>query len=68
MVAALYSDNVQDQVMATQKFRNLLSREPNPPIDEVISTGIVPKFIEFLVNTNNPALQVNIYFYFYIKH
>ncbi|XP_041971320.1 importin subunit alpha-7 [Aricia agestis] len=57
MIAALYGDNPQEQVMATQKFRKLLSREPNPLIDEVIRTGIVPKFVEFLTNTTNPTLQ-----------
>lgn len=32
--------------------------EPNPPIDEVISSGIVPKLIEFLQNGANSMLQV----------
>lgn len=57
LIAALYSANEQDQLTATQKFRKLLSKEPDPPIEDVINLGIVPQLVKFLQNVNNSALQ-----------
>ena len=45
------------QTDCTTQFRRLLSIEKNPPIQEVIDSGVVPRFVEFLNRDDNPALQ-----------
>ena len=45
------------QLDATSSFRKLLSMEKNPPIDGVISCGVVPIFMSFLARNDQPKLQ-----------
>lgn len=58
MIEYLYSNDVADQLTAIQKFRKLLSKDPHPPIEEVIQAGIVPRFVDFLRNHSDTTLQV----------
>lgn len=57
MVAGVMGDDPALQTEFTTQFRRLLSIEKNPPIQEVIDAGVVPRFVEFLQRDDNPALQ-----------
>jgi len=57
MVTGVFSNNVEEQLIATAKFRKILSKERNPPIERVIECGVIPRFVEFLSSPHN-TLQV----------
>ncbi|KAJ6820322.1 importin subunit alpha-1a-like [Iris pallida] len=57
MVAGVYTDDSSLQLEATTQFRKLLSIERSPPIEEVIQSGVVPRFVEFLTREDYPQLQ-----------
>ncbi|KAK9003465.1 hypothetical protein V6N11_061027 [Hibiscus sabdariffa] len=57
MVIAVWTDDGNLQLKATTQFRELLSVGHNPPIEEVIEAGVVPRFVEFLEREDFPQLQ-----------
>ncbi|KAG1825834.1 armadillo-type protein [Suillus subaureus] len=57
MISGVFSNDPDRQLDATTKFRKLLSKERNPPIEKVIECGVVPRFVEFL-RTGASMLQV----------
>jgi hypothetical protein len=53
----LLAEDAQVVFNTTQQFRKLLSIELNPPIQDVINCGVVPRFVEFLKEISRPDLQ-----------
>lgn len=57
MVSGVFSDDPERQLDATTRFRKLLSKEKNPPIEKVIECGVIPRFVQFL-QSGHSMLQV----------
>eukprot|EP01054_Gregarina_sp_Poly1_P009695 Gregarina_sp_Poly_1__9694@NODE_615_length_7127_cov_142_509207_g471_i0_p2_GENE_NODE_615_length_7127_cov_142_509207_g471_i0NODE_615_length_7127_cov_142_509207_g471_i0_p2_ORF_typecomplete_len534_score114_05Arm/PF00514_23/1_4e02Arm/PF00514_23/6_3e10Arm/PF00514_23/3_5e13Arm/PF00514_23/0_00028Arm/PF00514_23/1_9e07Arm/PF00514_23/2_6e09Arm/PF00514_23/1_2e13Arm/PF00514_23/8_6e11Arm/PF00514_23/0_00013Arm_2/PF04826_13/1_2e08Arm_2/PF04826_13/2_5e08Arm_2/PF04826_13/1_3e10HEAT_2/PF13646_6/0_0042HEAT_2/PF13646 len=53
----LLSADTSLQFQAAQQIRRMLSVENYPPIREVVDAGVVPRFVEFLMRDEEPALQ-----------
>lgn len=54
-LAEVMSDDAAAQTKATQFFRRLLSIERNPPIQQVVDCGAVPRFVQFLQRHDSPV-------------
>lgn len=57
LVAAVNSEDPVQQLEAATEFRKLLSIEKNPPIQQVIDTGVVPRLVALLGSTGHETLQ-----------
>lgn len=57
LIEGVNSQDPQVQIQAVTQFRKLLSIERSPPIEEVIKSGVVPRFVQFLQCHDNHALQ-----------
>lgn len=51
------SDSQSVQLSAVQAARKLLSSDRNPPIDDLIASGILPILVRCLTCDDNPSLQ-----------
>ncbi|CAB4253882.1 similar to Saccharomyces cerevisiae YNL189W SRP1 Karyopherin alpha homolog [Maudiozyma barnettii] len=58
MIQQIQSNDLQEQLSATIKFRQILSREYRPPIDVVIQSGVVPTLVNFMDQNQPEMLQL----------
>lgn len=57
LVQGVMSDDTARQIECVTHFRKLLSIERNPPIQEVIDSGVVHRLVHFLTFAQTPILQ-----------
>ena len=56
-VDGLNSTVLETALISTEAIRKLLSSERNPPIEEVVATGIIPRLVAFLAQDESQKLQ-----------
>ncbi|KAH7932221.1 hypothetical protein HPB51_029454 [Rhipicephalus microplus] len=57
MVSQLYADSPELQIQAIQCIGKLLLQDPKPPIDDVLSTGMVPMLVPLMQRDDHIILQ-----------
>ncbi|KAF1501424.1 UNVERIFIED_CONTAM: Importin subunit alpha-5, partial [Eudyptes pachyrhynchus] len=57
IVEAVNGSNTELQLQATQATRRMLSRQKDPPINQILELGIIPRLVEFLTRADNAPLQ-----------
>lgn len=61
MVNCLMQDeNLGMLIENAQRIRKILSKEPHPPIEEVISSGLIPRFVKLLERYDCSILQFEV--------
>ena len=53
LLEQLRSSDIEQQLQSTIKFRKYLSKEKNPPIEQVVKCNIIPRFVEFLSSAHS---------------
>lgn len=58
---ALYQNTNDELLIAyAQKVRKALSKEPQPPFDLVIQSGLIPRFVQLLDRFDNTTIQFEV--------
>ncbi|XP_069839717.1 importin subunit alpha-8 [Dendropsophus ebraccatus] len=57
IVEGINSENPDLELKCTQSARKMLSRERNPPLNDIIEAGLIPKLVDFLSYNDNSTLQ-----------
>lgn len=57
IIKGIHSGDSALEMKCTQATRKMLSRERNPPLNDIIEAGLIPRLVEFLSYHDNSVLQ-----------